>query len=506
MGQPTFHIEAAFGSRPGDSSYAWTDISERVRSFSYDRGRNYELDRIDAGQGKAVLRDEDRALDPNYGSSPYYPNVVPLVPIRAYAVLDATTYYQFQHYVETWERRRYGQNYAEREIETVDGFEILGLRIIQPTKATMTTALGGNRDITYTAVKPGTDGNKITIRYQAGKPTGVAKVQVHKNDISVLIPTAGVTASSIVSAINATKASKKLVVAALATGSSGAGTVTTMATTALSGGRSTNFAQELSGTRVTNVLDLTGWPSALRLLSVGKFQVQARTFQPADSVPALQHLQDVIGEGGEDGWGFIDGRGRFVFLDATTLVTTPYTVSQATFSDEPAVGEIEYQDVVTSESNDLIFNEFTGTRQGGVAQTVVDLDSQAKYLRRVHQMQSVLTSDAKLREKMSARLSDYKDPYDRLRSFTVMPGETSAAWAACLAREPGDRITVNQHPPGAGGVDTRDYIVQHISPEIDLAALSKSKFTFQVWPATTRNWLIVDSATFGTLDVNKVAA
>ncbi len=291
-----------------------------------------------------------------------------------------------------------------------------------------------------------------------------------------------------------------------------------MSKTRFAGGGPLKFPQETSGARVARVLDFVGWPSALRATTIqrgltpirgvtgGQSIVQAVTFQPGASQSALDHLQQTAGEGGEEGLIYIDGRGYLVFLDRHGTVQPPFTVSQATFSDEPAGGEFAYQDMTPSYDDQLIINEWTGTRTGGAVQTQLDLNSQAKYLRGVRQISSVLTTDELVLQNLAWRLSHYKDPVDRVDSIKVMPNRDINCWVACLDREPGDRITVKQNPPGGGATDTRDYIVQRIDVDVNLADPVRSVFSFQLWPTDASNWLLMDDTTYGRVDYNKVGA
>lgn len=507
MATPTFFLGAAFGNRPGDASYTYTDISSRGRKLKYSRGRLHELDRTDTGEGGATLNDRDRYFDSTYASSPVYPNQVPLVPFQATATLGST-YNLMTHYVESWERHREGPNYADRVITTVDGFEILSRLMLQPTKASLTTALGGNKDLTFLSVKPGAEGNKVSVVYRITSHTlALPQINVSSHRVAIDLGTAGFTANQIITAINADTTAPRRVLVALAVGSNGTGTVSTaMAETHLAGGGPLAFPTELTGTRAGRVLDTVGWPAALRALGPGRDLVAAQTFQPGDSISSLDHLQQVCGEGGEEGLMFIDGRGYLKFLDRWTATQSPYTTSQATFTDQPLLStDIGYQGAQPSYDQQLIINEWTGTRPGGITQTAIDLTSQAKYLRRIRQIQSLLTTDDNVLTNLEWRLAHYKDPLDRLDSIRVMPGTSTGAWQACLPRDPGDRVTVVQHPPG-GGTDTREYIVQHIAVEIDLMDPKKSVFTFALWPADQRNWLILNDSVYGKLNSNKVGA
>jgi hypothetical protein len=55
----------------------WTDLTSRMWSFGCGRGRQYELDQVQAGLGRVVLADRDEYLNPANTSSPYSPNVLP---------------------------------------------------------------------------------------------------------------------------------------------------------------------------------------------------------------------------------------------------------------------------------------------------------------------------------------------------------------------------------------------------------------------------------------------
>jgi hypothetical protein len=99
---PYLRCEIAFGSDPGGGSPVYQDVSSRVMACSIKRGRQYELDLIQPSTLSIRLDDGDRALDPTYTASPYYPNVLPMRPIRVSADWAGTTYYLFTGYVERW--------------------------------------------------------------------------------------------------------------------------------------------------------------------------------------------------------------------------------------------------------------------------------------------------------------------------------------------------------------------------------------------------------------------
>lgn len=84
MTQPSPTVQAAFGINPGTvpTTAQWTDISAYVTGAGCARGRSSETDAFTPGTFNAMLKNRDRRFDPDYTSSPYYPNVKPMVRLR----------------------------------------------------------------------------------------------------------------------------------------------------------------------------------------------------------------------------------------------------------------------------------------------------------------------------------------------------------------------------------------------------------------------------------------
>jgi hypothetical protein len=73
---PTLRCAIAFASQPMASVQAWTDVTSRLRGqIALKRGRQNELNRIEAGTLKCCLDNRDGALTKSNSASPYYPNV-----------------------------------------------------------------------------------------------------------------------------------------------------------------------------------------------------------------------------------------------------------------------------------------------------------------------------------------------------------------------------------------------------------------------------------------------
>lgn len=89
----------------------WTDISTitvdgeehgRARRVEWQRGKNSDFGRYEAGTATVVLDNRDRNLEPDYPGSEYWPNVRPMRPIRISSVWDGGDVSVITGYVEGW--------------------------------------------------------------------------------------------------------------------------------------------------------------------------------------------------------------------------------------------------------------------------------------------------------------------------------------------------------------------------------------------------------------------
>lgn len=125
---PTIFVEFGFGDSPLSLSPTWQDISDRLTSFQISRGRQTEDDKASTGRCVGEYMDDDRTLDPNYASGPYYGQLLPMVPFRVRATLGSTEYVIFTGWVDTQDAwvRTDQEGYAEVATTCNDGFELLG--------------------------------------------------------------------------------------------------------------------------------------------------------------------------------------------------------------------------------------------------------------------------------------------------------------------------------------------------------------------------------------------
>jgi hypothetical protein len=106
----------------------WTDISPRQRGMSGSRGKQYELDVIQAGTHNWTLANNDGALTPESELSPYFPFVTDYTPVRMLATwppppaLNARTYSVVRHLMERWPQARTQSRYQNSGAVSTDAW------------------------------------------------------------------------------------------------------------------------------------------------------------------------------------------------------------------------------------------------------------------------------------------------------------------------------------------------------------------------------------------------
>jgi hypothetical protein len=135
-GVPTYTCEIAFATDPG-SAPTWTDVSEFHRSTSIRRGRNHELDRVEAGTATIRLRNVDGRFDPTNLAGPYSPNVRPMRRVRIRATWLGVTYDRFNGYIEDWPQAwtQGPAGDAWVAVHAVDAFKVLALAKVSTTRS-----------------------------------------------------------------------------------------------------------------------------------------------------------------------------------------------------------------------------------------------------------------------------------------------------------------------------------------------------------------------------------
>jgi hypothetical protein len=509
---PRLVIQAAFGSAPDDDPPTWTTIHDTdtatgyVRSLRYRRGRSNQLARFDTGTAELLLRNDDRAWDPQNTASPFYPYVRPMLAFQAYAVWLGVTYPLTKQFANGFPRRRIGPIYAEAQIGLSDAMKRFAKKRIPPAQATVTTALAGsNNDLVYTAKTPGADGNNISVVYFQThfRPLRHQTVVVTVNDKQVrvdFIDDGSVESADVLSAVQAEPNASLLVSVAHAPGNDGTGTIFPMAETHLAGGDTLPFPQEAGGARIGRVLDLAGWPTGQRELSPGVDLHSPLAFPTQETGKLLSHIQDVAAVQAENGFVFIDGRGYWMFIDRRDKIVSPRNQPAAVFSDQPAGGEYPYTDATPVYDDDLIINDVVN-KGIGVPQAAFDADSDLEFGTGSQSFDSTLALDGDVAAAAQMITVEFAQPMQRIAQITVMPATDPAAWTATLGLEIGDRVTVKEHPPGGGAPNSSDYVIQGLAWEFPPGPLAAAKAVYDLWPADPiHDWFALDDPVRGLLD------
>jgi hypothetical protein len=129
MSFATLKVELSL-DKPGVSTPTWQDVTDSVTTLTINRGRQYELDQIQAGTCTMTLDNNDRRFDPSYTLGPYYGGLKPMNRIRVSATWSGTTYYLFTGFVERWPPKFSRPQWNEVSITCTDAYLALSQAII----------------------------------------------------------------------------------------------------------------------------------------------------------------------------------------------------------------------------------------------------------------------------------------------------------------------------------------------------------------------------------------
>lgn len=259
----------------------------------------------------------------------------------------------------------------------------------------------------------------------------------------------------------------------------------------------TPWAGDDTGARVTHILDLIGWPVADRSIAVGKAVLGNATLDSETALPMLKKL-----ETSEQGYLFVGPNGWVTFQNRhQRLTSTASLVSQATFGDTAGT---PYADVTLPYNDNSVTNRVKGNRVGSsTVLEVTDAASIATYLERAIYFPDLLQgTDLEVVDFINWRLSHYKDPLLRIDAMTVNPRKIPATmFPQVLGLNYGSRVTVVRNPQGVGSAITKDVHIEGINHTITTDSWLTS---YYLSPADTQTYFLLDDATLGQLDFNRL--
>jgi hypothetical protein len=267
-------------------------------------------------------------------------------------------------------------------------------------------------------------------------------------------------------------------------------------------------AGELSGARVSRILDAAGWYDAARgmsAVSAGASGVQATTL----GATALELLQ--VTAASEIGALYVDAEGKVTFRGRHDVLTDPRSATvQAVFGDRPGTVQADgtelYYSAVTRPATDLsLANDIQATRDGGAMQEVRDAASIARYLfaRTYGRSDLILQTDAEALNwaQYVAYITAAGTPeFDAIT--TIPAADPDSLWPVVLGLEIGDRIQVWRRPPGMASPVTRDCLIRGITHVIEAGTW---EVTFSLQDASRYSFLTLDDPILGRLDSNALA-
>ena len=102
-GEPVvMKVRVAFASDPFDSSPTWTDLDADFLDFTMKKGRQHQLDRMEAGTATIILNNSSGNYWPDNSGGSYYPNVLPGKRINVRVSYSLITYEVFTGFIESW--------------------------------------------------------------------------------------------------------------------------------------------------------------------------------------------------------------------------------------------------------------------------------------------------------------------------------------------------------------------------------------------------------------------
>jgi hypothetical protein len=238
---------------------------------------------------------------------------------------------------------------------------------------------------------------------------------------------------------------------------------------------------ELSSTRITNILNAIGWPSDRRDINTGTLQVG--TQQSTDNV--LTALQEC--ETAENAQLFVASDGKVTFRNRDYRLSNTKAINvQATFSNDGS--NLPYVDVAVSFDDEEIINVYEWTRESGTTQYVADADSVLSYGAFVNQKSTINISNANVASIIQQKIAETSTPIKRFEKLVINPRQNTLLWNQALGREFGDRIKVKVVNPNGSSFED-EVLIESIQHNVSALAQSWS-WTLTLSPAGSSAWIL----------------
>ena len=210
-----------------------------------------------------------------------------------------------------------------------------------------------------------------------------------------------------------------------------------------------------TGAAIGAVLDEIEWPASFRDLDTGDSIDDFSADGTKTSLSLIKGLLDA-----EMGQFYIAGDGKATFKDRNARYAS---LSSLSTIDGTSEALMQFQ---STNSVATIFNAATVTRDGGSAQSATNTDSINAYGRRDMSAftTSYVSTDAEALARANLRVVRFKDPKTPATATMFSAPDTTAAM---LARDLGDRVTINEP---FQNTSNKDYFIESIGQSSQASA------------------------------------
>ncbi len=487
MANPTYTCRIAFASNPFASTPTWVDVSANLMSFSTRRGRQWELNRMEAGTAQVTLLNMAGDYWPNNTTGAYTPNVLPWkrINIRAGNNLLTNPSFEVGDPPTGWDVGGVGATFVRSAAQVKIGtYSALLTRngtdcFIYKYDLTSTYFIG--REVTLGCWVYATVASRARIRLLSNGGVDQAYSSYHSGvagwewlTVTIAFTSIGLDVELYVingdtsayfdgamliegSSLSAPVHDYQLNAYDLYTGYIESWNpdfiqkpikVPIMKLTCVEGNKNlsaillndgTGYSSELSGTRINNVLTTLGWNTTDRNIATGQTTLQSTG--PLVNVNGMGHLYTV--QDTEVGILFVSASGAQTFHDRYTRLDSPYASSSGIFGDI-STGGLGYTQINLALEDVKIFNDVRCTRVGGTEQVATNTTSIDAYGKRSFAKTGLLiTTDDETLSQSQYLLSRYSSPVLRVKQLTFKPDADQAnLYPKILGSDISTRVTV----------------------------------------------------------------
>jgi hypothetical protein len=252
-------------------------------------------------------------------------------------------------------------------------------------------------------------------------------------------------------------------------------------------------AGQLSGARVTKILDAVAWPNSMRDIDTGQTTLQV---DPGTTRTALNALQTV--ETSEYGAVYMDASGNVVFQDRA-LTSSSIAGTPTVFADDGT--GLDYANVRWVLDDSLVYNKASITATGLATQTATNQDSIDKYfLHSYNKGDLLMQTTAEALNYAQAYVASRQETTVRCDSVTLLDLNTpgyDAGIVAALKLDYFDPITVKSTQPGSS---TLNKTLQIFGVSYNITSTRWSTTFVTLEPIIES--FIIDNVNYGQLGIN----